>query len=283
MPEKTSSLWFSLSPLEAVMDLNGAHGPWTKKGISTDLMQSDVVKRVAQRAGCHPAFHARVFFFTICAPQNCWIDGVFRFDPSGVLRCKHFIRGFLVVYYVECALSWINCGPRFRNTICYQKVSLKKGKTLWTSFEPTKAVFERMDVPPYSQNFFQTIHHEAGDPCDFWGYLFSHPTISCSSGTCDFIQLCFSVKSMLLFVWPKRESIWSMSSHERQLCGGASSSSKSDVKLLVNRDAQRITVNHGESRWITLVFCREPVSYGRITPNHAQSRSITLPIVKGIL
>ena len=162
-------------------------------------MQSDVVKRVAQRAGCHPAFHAR-FFFTICAPQNCWIDGVFRFDPSGVLRCKHFIRGFLVVYYVECALSWINCGPRFRNTICYQKVSLKKGKTLWTSFEPTKAVFERMDVPPYSQNFFQTIHHEAGDPCDFWGYLFSHPTISCSSGTCDFIQLCFSVKSMLLFV-----------------------------------------------------------------------------------
>ena len=109
------------------------------------------------------------------------------------------------------------------------------------------------------------------------------PTISCSSGTCDFIQLCFSVKSMLLFVWPKRESIWSMSSHERQLCGGASSSSKSDVKLLVNRDAQRITVNHGESRWITLVFCREPVSYGRITPNHAQSRSITLPIVKGIL
>ena len=101
-------------------------------------MQSDVVKRVAQRAGCHPAFHARVFFFTICAPQNCWIDGVFRFDPSGVLRCKHFIRGFLVVYYVECALSWINCGPRFRNTICYQKVSLKKGKTLWTSSSQLK-------------------------------------------------------------------------------------------------------------------------------------------------
>ena len=97
-----------------------------------------------------------------------------------------------------------------------------------------------------------------------------------SSGTCSFIQLCFSIRSMTRFVCSKHKSIWRMSTQKKVIvCGDALKSWKSMLVAMKHSESRWITVNHGESRWITLVFCREPVSYGPITPNHAQSRAIT--------
>ena len=132
MSEKSWSFSFGLSPLKAVIDLNGANGPGTKnKTMSTEMMQYyDVVNTVVRRAGCDPAFLIHYMFSvlrSVCFRLEVLDTWSVRFERSGALRCKGFLWGILGVDYVECALSWVICGFGIGNNICHQKV---KGKLI---------------------------------------------------------------------------------------------------------------------------------------------------------
>ena len=147
MPEKSWSLSFDLSPLKAVMDLNGAHGPWTKnKSISTDLMQYDVVvvvkgfpaRRVPSCFSC-PMFSVLLSARFRIEFLDRWN---FRLRHSGALKCKRF-------NYTGLSGGWL-CWKRFELgqlwPACQKHNLISEGtlwKTLWASLGPTKAVFER--------------------------------------------------------------------------------------------------------------------------------------------
>ena len=194
------------------------------KSISTDLMQYNVVvvkgfpaRRVPSCFSC-PMFSVLLsVLFTIEFLDRC----NFRLGHSGALKCKRFnytglSGGWLCWKSFELGQLWPAC----------QKHNLLSEGTLWKR----KKLFRRPwgQLKPFLKEWM--YHH---GPKSFQ----THPLFRYSLGTCGFIQLCFPIRSMLPFVWSKHKSIWSMSTHKRQLCGGASSSSK----------ARLVAVKHSES------------------------------------